>query len=228
MLIPTANRKPDMAGLFFPILFIYILCAFVAAEEHSAGRIIATAFNATDNTIKKCELLFSLKKLIPETDRQTPVWIGELLGSALNDKSPVVVADAVYLIGEFNLAEYTPNLIALYNELRIKFGTSGYSERVQCAIITALGKNGTIEAKTFLSRLLQSDKGSFRGEYILSAIEQIDDPVFVKDVIDYKTRMETFVANAKRQGCNPFLYSVKSAYIKRAGDVGTSLLKGRE
>lgn len=210
------------------ILLINFITTALFAIEPSENATIITIFNTSDNSVKKCEVLFSLKKFIPKNGENTPLWISELLGNALNDKSPVVVADAVYQIGEFRFTKYNSSLIALFKNAEIKHRTSGYTERVQCAIITTLGKIGNSEAKTFLSELLRNDKGTYIGQFILGAIENLNDPVFINGVKQYKAKMEMYVANAKKQGCDPFLYSVKLAYIKFAEEIEKSLHKGRK
>lgn len=192
-----------------------------ASESSEPAKIIST-FSASDNSVKKTELLFSLKKYLS----QKPLWIKELLAKALNDKSPVVVAEAVYQIGEFEFIEFNTELIKLFNDAEKRFGSLCYAERVRCAVIPALGKIGNNKAKAFIAGLLKNDKGSFMGQFMLSAMKSLNDPVFVKDVRLYRAKMEKYVKDAAASGLDPFLYSDKASYIKLAEEVETSLLKG--
>ena len=192
------------------------------ASESSEATIITNTFSSYGNSVKKCELLFSLKNYLP----QKPLWIKELLGKALTDKSPVVAAEAVYQIGEFRFTEYNSDLIKLYNDAEKRFSSLSYAERVRCAIIKALGNIGNSEAKVFISVLLKNDKGSYTGQFLLSAIESLNDPVFVNDVKLYKTKMEKYVRRAEDSGLDPFLYSVQVSYIKRTIEIEKSLLRG--
>ena len=204
-----------ITALYFPV---------TKASESSEAIIITNAFSSSDNSVKKCELLFSLKRYLP----QKPLWIKELLGKALTDMSPIVAAEAVCQIGEFRFTEYNSDLIKLYNDAEKRFSSLSYAERVRCAIIQALGNIGNSEAKAFISGLLKNDKGSYIGQFLLSAIESLNDPVFINDVKLYKAKMEMYVKNAKDSGCDPFLFSVQVSYIKRATEIEKSLLKGKK
>ena len=212
-------------NLFCIALIITALYSPVTkASESSEAIIITNAFSSSDNSVKKCELLFSLKRYLP----QKPLWIKELLGKALTDMSPIVAAEAVCQIGEFRFTEYNSDLIKLYNDAEKRFSSLSYAERVRCAIIQALGNIGNSEAKAFISGLLKNDKGSYIGQFLLSAIESLNDPVFINDVKLYKAKMEMYVKNAKDSGCDPFLFSVQVSYIKRATEIEKSLLKGKK
>ena len=212
-------------NLFCIALIITALYSPVTkASESSEATIITNTFSSYNNSVKKCELLFSLRKYLP----QKPLWIKELLGKALTDKSPVVAAEAVYQIGEFRFTEYNSDLIKLYNDAEKRFSSLSYAERVRCAIIQALGKIGNSEAKVFISGLLKNDRGSYIGQFLLSAIESLNDPVFVNDVKLYKIKMEKYVKSAEDSGLDPFLYSVQISYIKRTVEIEKFLLKGKK
>ena len=215
-------ERPVSSLLFGTIFFITALTNTTVASESSESANITNTFINSDNSVKKTEILFSLKKYL----LQKPSWIKELLGRAIDEKSPVVVAEAVYQIGEFGFIEFNAALIKLYNDADKRFGSISYAERVRCAVIPALGKIGNNEAKVFIAKLLNNDMGSFMGPFLLMAIQNLNDPVFVKDVKLYRARMEKLKKDAEAAGIDPFLYSDKASYIKLAAEVETSLLKG--
>ena len=136
-----------------------------------------------------------------------------------------MVAEAVYQIGEFGFNDFNSDLISLYNGAEKRFGSISYAERVRCAVIPVLGKIGNNEAKKFIAGLLQNDHGSFIGPFLLLAIGNLNDPVFVKDVKLYRAKMEKYVKDAEAAGIDPFLYSDKASHIKLAAEVEASLLK---
>jgi hypothetical protein len=219
------NRKGNRYMLIRILcLFVIItgLCKPVKADESSEAKTIVNTFITAENSVEKSQLLFSLKKYLP----QKPTWIKDLLKKALNDRSPVVVAEAVHLVGEFGFAGFNTDLTKLYGDVEKRFTSHGYIERVQCAIIPALGRIGDSAGKKFLANLLRSDNGSYQGGFLLAAVDELNDPVFVKDIKAYKARLEKLVKEAKAAGIDPFLYSDKTAYIERTAAIEKSLLKG--
>lgn len=211
---------------FFLLLSIFIIITginfSVNATDASEAETITKTFVASENSVEKNRILFSLKEYLP----QKPQWVRQLLVTALNDKSPVVVAEAVYQIGAFGFSDCNAELIKLYRVAEKRFRSPGYTERVHCAIIPVLGKTGNSEARTFIASLLRIDNGSYKGGFLLAAVEELNDPVFIKDLRSYKARIERQVRQAKASGVDPFLYSDKTSYIKLATEIELSLLKG--
>jgi HEAT repeat protein len=175
--------------------------------------------------VEKRELLTSLKNYIPAAGEKAPQWVVDLLGTALQDKSPVVVAEAAFQVGQFNAVELNTNLLTLYKESVKRFGASGYESRVQYSVIPALGKIGNNEAKILIADLLKNDNGSAMGDFLLEAIRNSNDPAFLNDLKLYKHKMANMVEAAKRKGDDPIFYSRKLAYIQVAAEVERSLLR---
>ena len=217
---------------FIPVNFLFIfliifsaLSSPATAAEPAEGAAIVKTFNSSQNSVEKRELLASLKNYTPTAGEKAPQWVADLLGTALQDKSPVVVAEAAYQVGQFNLVELHTELLTLYKESVKRFGASGYERRVQYSLIPSLGKVGNSEAKALIADLLTNDNGSAMGEYLMQAMKNSNDPAFLNDVKLYKQKMASLVEVAKREGADPILYSRKLAYIQIAAEVEKSLLK---
>ena len=183
---------------------------------------VTRKFLDSENSVEKSTILLSLKKY----RRSKPAWVRGLLREAIGDKSPVVVAGAVQQIGDLGLREFNADLIELYRVAEKRFKYPGYTERVQCAIITALGKIGNSEARTFLADLLNNDKGSFKGGLLLAAIEELNDPAFIKDLKKYKAKIKQSIRDAREAGVDPFLYSDKTSYVRQAEEIESALSRG--
>ncbi len=210
------------------VLFILVLVftAYVpstAAEPADAAAIVKK-FNTSQNSVEKRELLASLKNYTPAAGEKAPKWVVDLLRTAFQDKSPVVVAEAAHQVGQFNAVELSSELLTLYKESVKRFGPSGYESRVQYSVIPALGKVGDSDAKVLIADLLKNDNGSAMGDFLMQAIKNSNDPAFLNDLKLYKHKMANFVEAAKRKGENPLLYSKKLAYIQAAAEVEKSLL----
>ncbi len=218
--------KPHVKFVYYKLLGILLIAASfslpIEANETSEAKTITTAFTTSGNSVEKSQILFSLKKY----QSQKPLWVKQLLLTAINDKSPVVAAEAVYQIGAFGFNDCNAELIKLYKIADKRFGSPGYVERVHCAIIPVLGKTGNSEAKKFISGLLQIDKGSYKGGFLLEAVEELNDPVFIDDLKQYCMKLEKYVQLAKESGRDPFLYSEKVSYIERTKKIEKLLLKG--
>ena len=104
-------------------------------------------------------------------------------------------------IGNLKLTGMSGKLIDLYQLADSKF--KGYGERVRYAIIPALGKLGTPEAKVFLADLLQKDAGTYMGRYLLLAIQDLNDQSLVNNVKQYAQKMEEKVALGKSLQYDP-------------------------
>jgi len=210
-------------NLLFLTLIVFIAPALFAADP-SAGSALLTKFNASTNSVEKRELLASLKSFFPEPGQLAPEWAVILVGNALKDENPVVVAEAAMQVGQLQLTQYAPDLIQLYNEAETKYAACGYVERVRYAIIPSLGKTGTTDAKQLIVNLLKKDNGSDMGELLLIAIRDLNDPSLIKDIVSYKTKMHSLVQTLKQKGHDPLIYSLPLYYIKLTSEVEQTLL----
>lgn len=211
------------------LLFIFLLLfsAFnsaVTAAEITDVALLVKAYSTSENSVTRRELLISLDNFLPQNGEKAPQWISDLLGNALYDKSPVVVAEAAHQIGQFKLSEYNSNLIKLYNEAEMKYGYCGYAERVQYAIIPALGKIGNKEAKAFISNLLKNDNGSQMGNFLLKAIKDLNDRALLGDLAKYVVKMDNLIKITREKGLDPLIYSRYVCYVQLAAEVEKSLL----
>lgn len=217
-------RKFISCFFTFLFFFVYIGDANVHAAETIEVASISSVYYSSDNSVTRRTALRSLNSIAVEEGKKAPQWVSELLGDALNDKSPVVVATAVKQIGRFKLIEYNTDLVHLFQNADQRFGASGYTHRVQYAVIPALGMLNTAEAKQLVAELLRSDNGSAMGQYLLSAILSFNDPAFLNDVKIYKHKMNSAVVASREKGDDPILYSRKLGYIELAITVEKALL----
>jgi hypothetical protein len=197
----------------------------LTATETADAAAIVQKFSSSQNSVEKRQLLASLMNYTPAAGEKAPQWVVDLLGTALQDKSPVVVAEAAYQVGQFNAVELNTELLTLYKESVKRFGASGYERRVMYSVIPSLGKIGNSEAKVLIADLLKNDNGSAMGDFLMQAIKNSNDPAFLNDLKLYKHKMANMVEAAKREGADPILYSRKLAYIQVAAEVERSLLK---
>ena len=223
--IPTPNRLKITKLLLIFLILLFTLNTFSSAADFTDGASMVKIFNTSENSVEKRELLVSLKNLMPEAGEKAPQWVVDLLRTALQDKSPVVVAEAAYQVGQFNAVGLNADLLTLYKESVKRFGASGYERRVQYSVIPSLGKIGNSEAKALIADLLTNDKGSAMGEYLMQAMKNSNDPAFLKDLKLYRQKMANLVEVAKREGADPIFYSRKLAYIQIAEEVEKALLK---
>ena len=210
--------------LSISLLLFSSLTTPAAAEEPVDGASLLKTFSTTDNSVDRRMIVKSLNDITLQEGEKAPQWVSDLLGVAIRDKSPVVVAVAARQIGRFKLLEYNADLVALFGNADKAFGASGYTRRVQYAVVTALGKLGSKEAKTLVSGLLKNDNGSAMGEFLLTAIKDFNDPAFVKELQAYKQRMDSFVKAAKAKGDDPILYSRKLGYSEFAAEIEKALV----
>lgn len=218
--------KKVLYTLLFVPLILYSIPVTVSAEESSEGTQITNLFNTSTNSVERRGVLFSLRKFKPDVGVKAPLWIGKLLVTALKDNSASVVAEAVHQTGEIRLTEYNSNLIQLYKDAEKRFGVVGYTVRIQYAIITALGKIGNQDAKSFIAELLRKDNGSRKGEFLLAAIKDLNDPAFLPDLKLYKAKMQNTVNHHKKRGDDPIMYAREFSYIWFIEEINGSILKG--
>ena len=207
------------------LLFLFsALNAPVTAKEPADGASLLNTFNTSNNSVERRMILKSLNDVTLQEGDKAPRWISDMLGTAMKDKSPVVVAEAAKQIGRFQLMEYNADLITLFSEADSKFGASGYTHRVQYSVISALGKIGSKEAKTLVTEMLKNDNGSAMGDYLLTAIKNFNDPALIAELKAYKARMDSLVKAAKAKGDDPILYSRKLRYSEFAAEIEKALL----
>ena len=217
-------RFLSVSLLSISLLLFALLTTSAAAEEPFDGASLLKTFNTSDNSVERRTILSSLNDITLQEGEKAPQWIIDLLGAAIKDKSPVVVAAAARQVGRFKLLEYNAEMVALYNSADKLFGASGYTHRVQYAVVTALGTLGSKEAKALVSSLLKNDNGSAMGAFLLEAIKDFDDPAFVKELQAYKQKMDSFVKAAKAKGDDPILYSRKLGYSEFAAEIEKALI----
>ena len=203
-------------------LIIFIFSFFISANPNDAAS-ITNAFKTSNNSVDRRELLTSLRNYAPEEGEKTPAWIIDLLGEALKDNNPVVVAEAVFQVGEFKVTEYNDELVQLYKDAESKYQHCGYAERVRFSIIPALGKIGNSETKAFVADLLRYDNGSYMGQFLLEAVKSFNDPSFINDLKIYKYKMQSFIQSSKDKGHNPIIYSRKLFYLEFASAIEKDL-----
>lgn len=208
----------------FHLLFIFTLVLNSLAADPAQGSALLAKFNSSSNSVEKRELLASLKAYIPQNGQQASEWIVTLIGNGLKDENPVVVAEAAAQAGQFRLTQYVPGLIQLYNDAESKYAACGYVERVRYAIIPALGRTGTSDAKQLIVNQLKNDNGSDMGELLLIAVSDLNDPLLIKELTVYKAKMQALIQTLKQKGYDPLIYSLPQYYIELATEIEQNLL----
>lgn len=215
----------------YPICVILILLIFsfhvsiFASDPVNLGSLVST-FRQSQNSIERRLLVRSLSNIEAAKGLKAPSALIELLDLALNDVSPVVRAEAARQIGQFQLIQFNHDLISLYNQAEALFNASGYTQRVQYAVISALGKIASSEAKQLVVNLLRKDNGFVLGEYLLLAVKDFSDPALISELQAYKAKMENYVTQAKMRGDDPLLYDRRARYAKLVTEVEQSILNG--
>lgn len=209
--------------LLYLLLFLFLTGTFVYAQNEPStlgdGSAVIKRYQTSDNAIDRRYALNDLKAL---SGHATPRWASDLLKTALNDNDPIVVEEAIFQIGNLRMADFSPELTAMYNNAEKRF--LGYSIRLQYAIISTLGKIGGTSSKEFIAQLLRTDNGSDYGEFILMAIKDLNTKELVSDVAAYAVKMKKIVEKAKAKNLDPLLYSRKLWYIQVASEVQDALL----
>jgi len=196
----------------------------ISAEDISNGSSLLKVFSTSENSIERRAIVQSLNSITIQEGETAPEWARALLEKALGDQSPVVVAEAVKQIGRLGLEEFNTDLIALFKSADAHYGASGYAHRVQYAVIAALGKIGSREAKALVSDLLKDDTGSQMGMHLLTAIKDFNDPILLQDLKVYRNKMDSFVKESKGRGDDPLLYSRRLDYSRFATDIEKMLV----
>ena len=204
---------------------VFVINIAVSANELQSATSLLQSFNSSKNSVEKREMLLSLRDFGSDIEHETQPIVNELIGIALKDISPVVVAEAAFRVGQFKLTNYSANLIKLYNEADVKYMHCGYAERIRFSIIPSLGKIGTNEAKLFLINLLRNDNGTYTGQFLLEAIKDLNDPALINDVKLYKYKMQGLIKSAKDKGLDPIVYSRKLNYIEMVDEIERVLIE---
>ncbi len=210
--------------LIFAGIFLWT-SSYGADANSSAASSVCNAYKSS-NALERRIALNSLSEIVPRNGNSVVAeWVSDLLSSALDDKSPVVVSVAVNKIGEFKVTTLSSKMITLFHDADKKY-SSAYADRVRFSIIPALGKTGGAGVADLLRNLLAQDNGTVMGEYILLAIRDLNDASLKDAVVQYKTKMQEMVAMGKANNYNPLIYSQMVLYTKYALQVEQSLVKG--
>ncbi len=222
-LLQTFQKKLLFLVLFGLVIFSGLQNNTYGNSPNSKTSIIQT-YSSSENSVERRLTLLSLNDYDLVKNSNDLTWINELLGNALSDKSPVVVSEAVRQIGRFQLDDYGLTLINLFNSAESLYGASGYNRRVQYEIILTLGFLPSLEVKTFIEDLLAKDEGTAMGQFLLTSIENLADPLFLNVVKNYKHKMHAALMKAKNQGDDPILYSRKKGYVEYALEIEQMLI----
>ncbi len=207
------------------VLAVMWISAYSAETSYKTAASILNAYKS-ENGVTRRTALRSLGDVVSVDDNAAVAgWVSDLLSTALQDESPVVVSVAVEMIGKFKVTGLNKNLITLYQDAGKKFSIA-YADRVRFAIIPALGKLGGNDAADLLKKLLAEDNGSVMGDYLLSAVVDLNDVSLVSDIRFYKTKMQEMVTFATSKNYDPLIYSRMQGYIAYALEVENLLLKG--
>ncbi len=207
------------------VLAVMWISAYSAETSCNTAASILNAYKS-ENGVTRRTALRSLEDVVSVDDNAAVTgWVSDLLATALQDESPVVVSVAVEMVGKFKVTGLNKNLITLYQDIGTKF-SSAYADRVRYAIIPALGKLGGDGAADLLKKLLAEDNGSVMGESLLSAIVELNDASLVSDIRLYKTKMQKMVTFATAKNYDPLIYSRMQRYTAYALEVENLLLKG--
>lgn len=215
---------------FFSLMFVFLLAhtpVNAADKEKSMEQSTITSYQATDNTILKRKVL---KTLSGDFNAETDVaaqWKVDFLKKVLGERSPILIEEAAYQIGNLHIKELNQELITLFHKAEEKF--MGYSERVQTAIVNTLGKTGGADAAKLFGDYLYNDNGAaYLGYEILAAIEELDDPSLITPLHKYAEKMDRRIAKLKAKNADPIFYSKFLMFSKLAKDIAETLSKVKE
>ena len=96
------------------ISLLLLLSVPAEAEDPVDGVSLLKTFSTSSNSVERRTILSSLNDITVQEGEMAPQWVSDLLGIAIKDKSPVVVAFAARQIGRFILQEYNADLVALF------------------------------------------------------------------------------------------------------------------
>jgi hypothetical protein len=151
--------------------------------------------------------------------------IGQVIHLGLTDKYPKVAIEAAKTAASLKRKDIANDLISAYSDAPAAY--PGYWEKVQLAVIASLGKTGGIEAETLFKKVLKNEGPTSVSSAVLQAIKSLKATAMSNDVSEFQKRMETVVADGRKRGDNPMLYSLFLSNAELAKGVIVSLTEGK-
>ena len=149
--------------------------------------------------------------------------LSSILSAALMDESPIVVEQALNVIGIQHQTHFVNQVVFAYANADVRFG--GYSERVKIAAISTLGAIGGSAASPLFATILSKENTSTIAEHTLMAIQAAGDKLLAKDVESFGVKMNSIVDKGMRKNDNPILYSQAQRISQLANTVLSNLSK---
>ncbi|MBN1980567.1 MAG: HEAT repeat domain-containing protein [Chitinivibrionales bacterium] len=215
--VTRIRRNEVVLALLFFLLLSLAYTVARSSKYHDAFSII-NSYKATSNPIERKNAVAAVSTIITTP---APQWSKEFLTKVLDDKDPHVVEEAVIQIGVLRINELSKKLIDLFNNCDQAYRE--YSQQVEYAIITSLGKIGGERSKEFLRQLLVDDDGSDLGQFILVAINDLNDRQLINEIQLYSEKMKKIVASATENNLDPIVCSRNRWYIQLSQDIEQSL-----
>jgi hypothetical protein len=215
-------------------------CALLALSIGAAGAVSAQSvypdnssptvqqFNSTSGEYQKREYLAALMRTNESSVQSAPAKavsdnLSSILSAALTEDSPIVVEQAMNVIGAQHQTSFVNQLLLTYANADKRFG--GYGERVRLAAISTLGAIGGHDASPLFADILSKEKASVLAEKTLLAIQAAGDKSLARDVDNFAQKMNAIVDLGKKSGSNPLLYSQAMNIAQLAGIVLLNLSK---
>jgi hypothetical protein len=217
-----------MKHLIINLIFSLLILETYANEltkicsKQITDSIIVSDFYNSDNTIIRKEALRSaFSEIVPPdsdylklNESFTPL---EMLRDALQDKSPIIVEEAIQITGEKKIVILEEQLINLYNEADKLY--PGYGERLKFKIINSLGKIGGRNTIDFLHGEILRDQGTLFGIEIINSVKELKAKELIAPLIEYKGILKQKIEFMKQSNYDPMIYSQHEMIIDMIDEV---------
>jgi hypothetical protein len=173
----TEEKMQKVVSGFAFCLFLFIGTALTpslaAAQELSAIEQLKAAFDKEANSYARVELLNKVQSAMAASKRSEDMAaLDAMLESALQDKSPIVVIEAIRLIGQFKREGFIDELDALREKVsKSPMATSRIS--IRCMIIRSLGLMPTAKSQGIFGKIITSQEGYETSQDLLETINAI-------------------------------------------------------
>ncbi len=225
VVVPTNQKQFCRKAAFSLMLFFagaFLVQSLWAAEAEATA--VLNAYNSTENTILKRQVLYKLSENIVERGAAVAQWKKDLLNDAIGHKDPTVVESALFQIKMLELAEFNVRLVSLYKHATATYANM-YDNRVKIAIVNAMAKTGRNDAIAFnlFQEILDPEKTKFtyiQGD-VLNSIKVLNDPKYVPMVEKYNKYMNDAIDKKQAAGEDKMMYQVLIGY----SDICTEIIQ---
>jgi HEAT repeat protein len=177
-------------------------------------------YQATTNTVIQRNILFDIGLEFKRT-AAVEQWHSQVVQLALTNDDPTVVEAGIQTAQILKLIEFKNECVALYFSAEQKF--PGYGERVQYAVVDAMGELGGSEAEYLFKNFLETDNGSPMVRNIIEGIGKIKAVSLIPVLQLYSHKMEQKGAQQIAANRDPVFYQSYFDYARIAHECAQSL-----